>query len=193
VLVVLLAGTGVTYALTRGDQDTGGERELTQGVGDPTPGAGVEPDPQTDGNGTGETGSGVPADEQCTDEIKSNWTWVCLTSARVAGGTLTVEYEAEFGGNRPSVNGGWHLHIYGSDGTNPPDRIMGDHLPHNEQGFWYVEDKQPSVIATSNAAFINSIGDYPKVCARIANASHGLAKHDNGSYTTGNCVKIRWQ
>lgn len=195
VLVVLLAGGGVTYALASGNDDTGDGRQVNQGAGDPAPGAGTDPDQgqQPEVEKTEETVPEVPADEQCTDEIKSNWTWVCLTSARVAGGELTVEYDAEFGGNQPSANGGWHLHIYGSDGTNPPDDIMGSHVPQNQQGFWYVEANQPSVVSTNDPAFINAVGDKPKVCARIANSAHELARHDNGSYTTGNCVKIRWE
>ncbi|MFV2019607.1 Hsp70 family protein [Micromonospora sp. LOL_023] len=192
VLVVLLAGAGVTYALTSGGQGTEVQQPVGQGIGDQAQGAGTDLDQPTPDDEV-EAVPEVPADEQCTDEIKSNWTWVCLTSARVAGGELTVEYDAEFGGNRPSVNGGWHLHIYGSDGTNPPDDIMGSHVPQNQQGFWYVEANQPSVVSTNDPAFINAVGDKPKVCARIANSAHELARHDNGSYTTGNCVKIRWE
>ncbi|MFV2109066.1 Hsp70 family protein [Micromonospora sp. LOL_015] len=196
VLVVLLTGVGVTYALTSGQGDDG--REVASGLATPGPDQddGAEQpqaqQPEQTGEPEPETPD-IPADEQCTDEIKSNWTWVCLTSARVAGGKLTVEYEAEFGGNQPSTNGGWHLHIYGSDGTNPPDHIMGSHVPDGQQGFWYVEAKQPSVVWTDDPAFINAVGDQPKVCARIANSAHELAQHDNGSYTTGNCVKIRWE
>ncbi|WP_326549696.1 Hsp70 family protein [Micromonospora sp. NBC_01813] len=194
VLVVLLAGAGVTYALTSGGQDdTGGGQPVGAGNGNPTEGTGADPDQQPQDDGGEENVPEVPADEQCTDEIKSNWTWVCLTSARVANGELTVEYEAEFGGNQPSVRGGWHLHIFGSDGTSPSGDIMGDHIPHDQQGFWYIEDQEPSVIAISEPAFINSIADYPKVCARISNSAHELAQHDNGGYTTGNCVKIRYQ
>ncbi|MDG4768288.1 Hsp70 family protein [Solwaraspora sp. WMMD406] len=185
VLVVLLAGAGVTYAVTSNNDDGGDGQQVAAGTGEPTLVA--EPEP------TEPVVPEVPADEQCTDEIKSNWTWVCLTSARVAEGRLTIEYEAEFGDNEPSVQGGWHLHIYGSDGTNPPDEIMGAHVPSAQQGFWYVEDEEPSVIWTDDPAFVNAIGDQPKVCARIASSNHNLAQHDNGSYTTGNCVKIRWE
>ncbi|ROO51552.1 Hsp70 protein [Micromonospora sp. Llam0] len=194
VLVVLLTGGGVTYALTSGQNDDG--QPVANGVDDPGQDDGAEQPQDQQPEQTGEPEPDtpqIPADEQCTDEIKSNWTWVCLTSARVAGGKLTVEYEAEFGGNQPSTNGGWHLHIYGSDGTNPPDSIMGSHVPEDQQGFWYVEAKQPSVVWTDDPAFINAVGDQPKVCARIANSAHELARHDNGSYTTGNCVKIRWE
>ncbi|WFE26392.1 Hsp70 family protein [Solwaraspora sp. WMMD791] len=192
VVVVLLAGGGVTYALTSGQDDDGQVAAPGDGA---APGQGQEqPEPEPEQVVESEpVAPEVPADEQCTDEIKSNWTWVCLTSARVAEGKFTVEYDAEFGDNEPAANGGWHLHIYGSDGTNPADRVMGTHVSSAEQGFWYVEDQRPSVIWTADPAFVNAIGEYPKVCARIANSSHALVKHDNGSYTTGNCVKIRWE
>ncbi|MEU4221714.1 Hsp70 family protein [Actinoplanes sp. NPDC026623] len=169
-LLVLLAAGVAGYALTKGDDK-----------GDGKPAA---------ANGQAAT---IPADEQCTDEIKNNPRWVCLTSAKVADGTFTVEYNAEFGGAQPSKSGGWHLHIWGSDGTNPPDEIMGEQAPEDQQGTWYVDDEQPSVIGTDEPAFVKAIGHAPKVCARVANSQHGLVPDDNGTYKTGNCVPIKWQ
>ncbi|MEV8505087.1 Hsp70 family protein [Actinoplanes sp. NPDC051475] len=160
-LVVLLGVGAATWALTRGNR-------AVAGGGKPA----------------------VPAGEQCTSEIKRNPRWVCLTSAKIANGKFTVEYDAGFNGTAPAVNGGFHLHLYGSDGTNPPDEIMGEQAPEDQQGFWYVEDQQPSVLSTNDERFIRAIGNAPKVCARIADSHHGLVPDSRGAYKTGNCLPI---
>lgn len=75
-----------------------------------------------------------PADEQCTDEIKSNERWVCLTGARFDGDQLVVSYQAEWAGGTPSISNGFHLHIWGSDGKNPAHHTMGTHADERGDG-----------------------------------------------------------
>ncbi|MFW6091861.1 MAG: hypothetical protein ACODAF_08250, partial [Actinomycetota bacterium] len=131
----------------------------------------------------------LPADEQCTDEIMANDRWVCITSATIADDQLTIEYDAEWAGDTPNTDGGFHVHFYGADesGTEPPAEIMGTHAA--DQGDWYIEDQQPSVHPLgSNQA--NEIGDAPKVCARIADGNHALVPDSDGGYNTGNCWPI---
>ncbi|GGQ82401.1 Hsp70 family protein [Couchioplanes azureus] len=173
-LVLLLGGGAAAWVLTGGNRaEAGGDKggkPVAPAAGKPT----------------------LPADEQCTTEIKRNTRWVCLTSATVADGRFTVAYDAGFAGTTPTIKGGFHLHLYGSDGTNPPDEIMGSQVPDHQQGFWYVEDQQPSVISTRDQRFIRAIGDSPKVCARIAKSGHGLVPDSRGTYKTGNCVPIKW-
>ncbi|GIE84375.1 Hsp70 family protein [Actinoplanes regularis] len=147
----------------------------------------------TNNNRTAGNTPSVPADEQCTKAIKSNPRWICLTSAKVVDGTFTVEYDADFHGTAPDIHGGKHFHFYGSDGTNPPDEIMGMQAPSSRRGVWYVEDRQPSVVGTQDDAYIKAIGDAPKVCARVANADHTLVPDGDGTYHTGNCVPIQRQ
>jgi molecular chaperone DnaK len=130
----------------------------------------------------------LPADEQCTEEIKSNPRWVCLTSAVVADGKITMQYVDD--GGAMTVDGGTHLHIYGGDGTNPPDSVEGMQVPESEQGKWYVEDRRPAVLDLTDQRYVLAIGDAPKVCARVATADHILVKAKNGTYQTGNCVPI---
>jgi actin-like ATPase involved in cell morphogenesis len=132
----------------------------------------------------------VPADEQCTDTIRANERWVCLTSATIAGGEIVIEYDAEFAGSTPNINGGFHLHIYGADatGTDPPDEVMGSHA--SNPGDWYIEDQNPSVRSVDSDVFQQNIGDAPKVCARIANGQHELVPDVDGTFKTGNCVPI---
>ncbi|MFS8521398.1 MAG: Hsp70 family protein [Micromonosporaceae bacterium] len=138
---------------------------------------------------TGSTAPEQPADEQCTDAIRSNPRWVCLTSARVDGNELVIEYEADFAGDTPNVDGGYHLHLYGGDGTEPPDEVMGTHAAH--QGRWQVDDRPSPLRYTLDHPFVvDIVGDQPKVCARIANGQHALVEAVNGGYTTGNCVPI---
>lgn len=131
----------------------------------------------------------LPADEQCSDDVLSNDRWVCITSASVTSGELVIEYDAEWAGDEPNASGGFHVHFYGSDesGTNPPEAIMGTHA--DDRGNWYIEDQNPSVHALdSNQAA--TIGDSPKVCARIANGSHELIADADGGFNTGNCWPV---
>jgi hypothetical protein len=130
----------------------------------------------------------LPPDEQCTDAIMANPYWVCLTSAVVADGTITIQYVSD--GGALTVDGGRHLHIYGGDGTNPSDQVMGHQVPESEQGKWYVEDRRPAVLDVTDQRFVLAIGDAPKVCARIATADHVLVTAQDGTYRTGNCVPI---
>ncbi len=132
----------------------------------------------------------LPPDERCTREIMSNRHWVCLTSAIIANGRLTIDYRGD--GSKYRVKGGIHLHIYGSDGTNPADRVMGRQVPDSEQGEWYNEDhKAPIVLDVTDPRFTKAIGDAKKVCARIADGDHLLVPDADGTYATGNCVSIR--
>ncbi|MGE5830563.1 MAG: Hsp70 family protein [Micromonosporaceae bacterium] len=133
----------------------------------------------------------LPADEQCTDKIKSNPRWVCLTKATLDGKQIVIDYVSS---DTPfDVSGGFHLHIYGTDatGTNPPDRIMG--AQSHPAGDWYVEDKNPSVRSVTSTDYKSAIGTgAKKVCARIANSRHELVADSSGAGTfgTGNCVPI---
>ncbi|HEX6969418.1 MAG TPA: Hsp70 family protein, partial [Micromonosporaceae bacterium] len=180
VLVVLLAGGGVALAMNFGDTD--GDKQNTAGTSGPSTAGSAEP--------TGEvtpTESQLPPDEQCTDEIKANDRWVCLTSAVWDGNQLVIEYEADWAGGEPSVRSGYHLHIWGGDGTYPPAEIMGAH--HPDRGTWKVMDKNPAVLSASD--YTKYVGDdATKVCARIADSRHRLVEDANGTYQTGNCVPI---
>jgi hypothetical protein len=180
-LVVLAIVGGVAYATNNlglgGDEDPGG-----RGQGSPNPvvttGAAPTQAPE------------VPADEQCTPEIQANERWVCLTSARIIGDAIVIEYEASWADASPNISGGFHLHIYGGDGKTPPARIMGAQAQN--PGVWYVEDKEPSTRATSGDNYQKAIGDdAEKVCARMAEAGHNLVKDNDGGFKTGNCVPIQ--
>jgi molecular chaperone DnaK len=171
-LAAVLAAGGVALAMNREDPTPSGH----PAGGSTTPGQAA-------------SAPGVPADEQCTDEIKANRRWVCLTKATFDGKKITIEYDADFAGAKPNVRGGFHVHIYGGDGTNPPDEIMGTQAGNNA-GNWYVEDQEPSVRTTDSKDYREAIGDAPKVCARIADARHRLVPDEHGGFTTGNCVPI---
>jgi len=170
--LILIAG-GVTMTATY----TG----RTGGAGAAGPGASTTPSPTTDPL------AGVPVDERCTDRIKANTRWVCLTSATFDGLNLTIRYQAGFAGAALDSKNGYHLHVYGSDGTAKAEQ-MGQQATN--PGHWYVTTENPSVKRATSQAFVSVIGDLPKVCARIANADHGLVKDLDGGYTTGNCVPI---
>lgn len=136
--------------------------------------------------------SALPPDEQCTGDIQANPRWVCLTSASFAeDGSLLVEYEAEWAGEVPDQATGYHLHLYGGDGTNPPAETMGNQaqelgLP---VGIWQIADQDPAVVPADRVGEV--IGDAPKVCARIAGPpGHDLVPAAGGGYGTGNCVPI---
>lgn len=144
VALVLLAGIGIGLFVFGGDD---GKKAST----------------------TPTTTSSVPADEQCTDAIMSNPRWVCLTSAIVADGKITIDFRGD--GSPMNVNGGYHLHIYGDD-------------PNS----WYEEDRHPAVLDLADERYRTAIGDAAKVCARVAGADHRLVP--DGAAVTGNCVSI---
>jgi len=175
VLAAVLVASGVAYAQYGRDSDD-------EAAGGPTPAVNTSP---------AATPSPVPpADEQCTDEIKSNRRWACLTSAVISGGKLTLKYDAEYAGSKPDVNKGYHVHFYGSDGRNPPDHVMGSHVPKSQRGTYYYDDREPSVLSTDDHRFTSAIGNAKKVCVRIAIAGHGLVPDNNSTYRTGNCWPI---
>ena len=180
-VVVLAAAGGAALALANRDDGKGG------------PGAGGRsPEPVAQNSAPASPAAEVPLVQQCTDAIKANPRWVCLTKATLDGEKITIEYQASNGGSPFNVNGGYHLHIYGADetGTNPPDRLQGTHA---SGGHWYVEDKNPSVRLVTSAEYKTAIGpDAAMVCARIADARHRLVADTSGAgtYQTGNCVPI---
>lgn len=128
----------------------------------------------------------LPADERCTPDIMANENWVCLTSAIVADGKITIDYRSSGAFDLHGI----HLHIYGGDGTNPAARVMGQQVPDSEQGNWYNEANHPAVLELTDPHFRSAIGDAKKVCARIADAKHLLVPDKDGAYVTGNCVPI---
>jgi TIR domain-containing protein len=172
-LAGLLAAGGVAYAQygrDSGDEGAAGGPGASSG---PT----ATPSPTT------------PADEQCTNEIRSNLRWVCLTSAVIANGKITINYDVAYAGFKPNVNTGYHVHIYGGDGKNPPDYTMSSHWPKSKGKYIWV-DRRPYVLDTDDPKFTRAIGHAPKLCARIAIAGHGLVQDKKGGYKTGNCVPI---
>ena len=173
VLVVVLGG--LAWALLGAEDDPGSNPVGNQATGSPTPAATSAP--------------AQPADEQCTDQIKDNTRWVCLTRATRDGDEIRIEYTFGDNGSPFDISGGFHLHIYGAnaDGSDPPDRVMGTHT--SNRGNWYVEDQNPSVHQAGSDQF-DTIDGFPKVCARIANSSHRLVEDKDGDYKTGNCVPV---
>jgi molecular chaperone DnaK len=57
-------------------------------------------------------------------------------------------------------------------------------------GDWYLEDQRPSVRSVSEPSVRAAIGDFPKICARIATAAHALVEDNDGGFHTGNCVPL---
>ena len=177
--VLLLAAGGTAWALARPDGRHGAA---------PTA-AGKQQGKVTAGASSRQSPAGsVPADEQCTDEMKKSTRWVCLTKATLHDGTFTLWYDAEWDGTPPDIQKGFHLHIYGGDGTDPDESTMGSQAVKHSK--YYFEDQQPSVRRTTDADF-EAVGDAKKVCARIAHSGHGLEKAYDGSYHTGNCIPIQ--
>ena len=168
---LILIGGGVTVAATYTGRPDAGSKPSATGISATTT------DPL----------AGIPAAQRCTDQIKANPRWVCLTSASFDGLNLTVRYESEFAGSEPNGRTGYHLHVYGSDGSTRAES-MGQQA--SNPGHWYVSTDNPSVKRATSQAFGTVIGDSPQVCARIANAGHGLVPDLNGGYETGNCVPI---
>lgn len=179
--MVLAAGT-VAWAVTRNTDDGGGGpgplgTDAPSQAPDDTNENPVEDPPES---------PATPADELCTEEIQSNERWVCLTSAVMEGNDLVIHYDVEWAGSIPDINGGYHLHLYGGDGTTPSDEIMGAQAEN--RGVWKIRDQNPAVLSADDIA--DAVGNAPKVCVRIADGEHHLVPDTSGGYTTGNCVPI---
>jgi len=175
--VLLLAVGGTAWALTRSGGRNGAAAQVAPGRQPSQAPASSQP-----------AAAAVPPDEQCTDAMKMSTRWVCLTKATLHDNTLTVWYTAEWHGVPPDIKKGFHLHIYGGDGTDPDESTMGSQAVQHSK--YYFEDQEPSVRQTSDADF-DAVGDAKKVCARIAHSGHGLEKAYDGSYHTGNCIPIQ--
>jgi hypothetical protein len=184
VLVAIIAAVAVTLS------------NLGNGGGNPN-GAGqtLGVDQTTGAAPTTEAAAPIPPDEQCTEEIKANPRWVCLTSAVFDGNKITISYDASWNGGQPALDS-FHVHFWAAkNGNNPPETTKGTQFP--DHGGWYIDDQEPSVRKINSADFREGIGANgqpraAKVCARIADAQHRLVedKTGNGTYHTGNCVKI---
>jgi molecular chaperone DnaK len=174
-LIVLLIGGGAAMALTTRNADT--------------PLAGPPSATGTPATTASATAPSIPPFEQCTDAIKTNPRWVCVTKATLTGKEIRIEYSFGNNGTPFNVNGGFHVHFYGAnaDGSDPSDKIEG--APSD--GNWYVEDKQPSVHAAGTSQY-NALKGHPVVCVRIANSGHRLVADNTGkgTFTTGNCFTI---
>jgi hypothetical protein len=180
VVAVLLAltGAGVAYAM-RGDPDEQAGPDGDPSTATPTgSGESAEPAPE------------LPADEQCTDAIMSNDRWACITGASFDGTTLRIEYDVDWGGEVPNKTNGYHLHLYGGDGTDPPADVMGAQAPQGQRGSWMIEDL-PSPLEYSNGEdILDMVSGQEKVCARIASSDHHLVPSSDGAFGTGNCWPI---
>jgi hypothetical protein len=168
VLALVLALAGAAYAVLGGD----------------------------DINPANQTGGPPQQDERCSAAIKANERWACLTAATFDGSKLTIWGEVGLpAGTALNINGGYHLHLFGSDGANPAPSLMGTLA--TAPGTWYIDDELPSVAGWGDgrweaiAAYAPAGQTLPaQVCVRIANDWHGLAKDVNGGYETGNCIPI---
>jgi len=175
-LVGLLGAGGIAYAQFGGN----GDAEVV--------GSGASPSASTKPTAAS---AATPADEVCTKEIQSNKRWVCLDSAVIANGKLTVNYKVDYAGSTPDIDTGFHVHFYGSDGKNPPpDYTMGSQEPMSTRGDYYYDYRQPMVLSTDSKDFRRVFTGAKKVCARIAVAGHGLVHDNKHGYQTGNCVPI---
>ncbi len=188
-VIAVLAIGGVVYALSGDDEKSPPGDIVSSGTQEPGAGGTSEPS----GGGTAPTQPTTPPppppDEDC-EPVRSQQMWVCLLDAYIENGELVIVYEAEFAGNVKAVNGGYHLHLYGGDGTTPPAATMGTH--HHQPGRWQVEDRDsPLRYPLDHRLVVEVIGDEPKVCARIADPTHALVPTSDGEYSTGNCIPIR--
>ena len=143
-----------------------------------------------DHSATSSSGSAGPA--TCTSAITANPRWVCLKQATFANNTLTIVYDAAFGATDPSIEGGYHLHIYGDQGKSAPPSAAIEGLQARYPGHWYTEDTSPSVRGVTSDDYTTAITNASKlVCARIATADDVLVKDLNGTFETGNCIPIQ--
>lgn len=119
--------------------------------------------------------------------------WICLKSAAVRNGALTLRYSTNFAAS-PAAD---HLHFYtanpdGRGGTKPPAAIM-THTAN--QGSWFnIYDSSVKRIdaGTQRGGKMAPLdtGHFSLLCARVVNGMHMLRRDKSGGLGTGNCVQI---
>ncbi|HEU4540148.1 MAG TPA: Hsp70 family protein [Jiangellaceae bacterium] len=192
--VILAAAIGLGgWALNQSDGDPNGQadQDLVAGQLNPDPTDEAEEEAPAEDDAPVDEEPQLPADEQCTEAIMSNERWVCITSATISDGQLVIDYDAEWAGSTPDIDGGFHVHFYGADdtGTEPPAHVMGSHAASSDRGDWYIEDQNPSIHPLDSNQ-VAALGGAPKVCARIADGDHALVPDADGEFVTGNCWPI---
>ncbi len=118
-------------------------------------------------------------DEQCTETIRSQARWACMSSAFWDGQNLIASYigSPQAGGEAWSLSS-FHLHVFGS---NIPPVGAGVPGPVSDgSGSWKVWDLPDSFEGT--LAEVGSPDGVPeKLCTRIATAGHTLESLDSGN------------
>lgn len=119
------------------------------------------------------------ADEQCTEIVRSQPNWACITSATWDGASITGTYYSSVDEAGPafSINSGLHLHLYAS--TFDPTAV-GTPGPFSDgSGDWQVWDT-PQVIDVSLAQL--GVSEVPeKLCTLIANQIHTIESLNSGT------------
>jgi hypothetical protein len=177
-VVMVAAGTALALSVF----NPGGGTPQSQGSETPTVDGSTPP---------GETTPALPADEQCTDAIRANGQWVCITGVTLTANELTVAYDSNT--QFSFDNGHFHLHIYqaSADGSTPRDDQVSSDSPDARP--WHIADDNPAVLAAENGGYGNGgaiRSDVVKVCARVADHNHILVPDSNGGFKTGNCWPV---
>jgi hypothetical protein len=118
--------------------------------------------------------------QECTEDIKRSQRWACLSRATFDGERMVIRLNSEFSDSKPNSKGGFHIHIFGSDGKNSATGPPGRYL--------YPVDKPLSV--RKAAGKYAGIGEFPYLCARTVDRNHNLLPDARGSSLTGNCVPV---
>ncbi len=192
--VILLALViGAAFAFAGGGDDTAAVDEAVDGGNGAA--TGNEPDdagdlvadtPESTTSTTSTTTTTtIPADEDCAAAMQLD-RWVCLESVRTDGGTVTIGYRAEFGGETPSIATGIHLHVFGND-LDPVN--AGSNGPN--PGSWeVVEAVGEFSLPVDHPIFAASPA---KVCAVVGDARGELvggSPHGYYDANGGNCLPL---
>ena len=119
-------------------------------------------------------------DEQCTEKVRIQPSWACVTLAEFDGTTVHATYlsSMDFDGPAFSINSGLHLHVFGS---NVAPETAGTAGPFSDgTGAWQVWDT-PKVIDVTLSEIGSGSGVPEKLCVRIANQIHTLESLENGN------------
>jgi actin-like ATPase involved in cell morphogenesis len=181
-VLMIAAGTALALTIFSPNDDPG-----------PPQGQGTETVPVDGSNPPEQTTPALPADEQCTDAIRANDHWVCITGVSLTADAVTVSYESNT--QFSFDNGQFHLHIYqaSADGSTPRDDQVSANSSDSRP--WHIADDNPAVLRAESGGFGNGGAIRPdavKVCARVADHNHNLIPDNSGSGTfkTGNCWPV---
>lgn len=119
--------------------------------------------------------------EVCTDDIRSQERWVCLTNVEFDGTTLFALYDFGLPDSNPSFEdeGGYHLHFFDGGVDEPIDAGTPNGGLSNGNGNWDIWDDPTGYRVDPFSVFKGVVPS--QLCVEIANPTHSIENLESGT------------